>query len=1816
MKTDFASIASGSVVVVTGKVGDNIYAASNNGGTSNAPTAVEVTETGTKLTAGVVSTVLWTLTKDGDNFSLAVGTDKMYCTNSNNGVRVGDSENNVFAIKDDYLYNNATSRYVGVYNSQDFRCYTSINSNITDQTLAFYVENSQVSYSNYSTTCAQQVAAPTFDVAEGVFYENTDITISAAEGASIYYTTDGTTPSSTNGTLYEGAITLNAYGTYNFKAIAVQAGHEDSEVAEATYYFGMTFASVSDLYSYLEANSLTSMNNVKVTGLVSRITTAWDAQKGYLTYYISDNGQTTNDLQMYRGAGTGADVLAVGDQVTVTGNYTLFQSTTREFAAGNTIVARTAAAVTSVAIGGAAEKTTYSPEDNVFSHTGLTATAAYNTGYTKDVTADATWTNNLTNDIVTETGKVTVTATYGDKNDTKEVDVIYSSKTLDHITLSYTSTTAYIGMALPTPTVTASYVEEIAAEDVTELVAAANGFDTESAYNGSAAGTYTINVSYTLGTVTKTAEYIVTVKSVYNSENEPYSVAQALEIIGALFNTTTASSDSIVVAGVVSRLDGTYVNTYWISDDGNTNNELEVYSGKYLNKANFTAQNQLHVGDEVVVKGKVKTYQSTKEFDSNSRLVSLARSVEVTVADVAELEVGQADLAVEDLTITTLSEGAVTLVSGDETKATIVNNKIHAVAPGEVTITANVAANGIYKAASAEFTVNVVATKDRYTVTFSTGDAGVNVSGEAPEAIDDQLENAEVTLPACTWTWEGHKFTGWAVTYGENVPVEVENNQFNMPAANVTLTAQWAGVVTAKISFMVGGEEKASIDKEQEVAFTIAQDGSAWAPTGFTFVGWATTEQAEETEVAPTTITEYTPQAGVAEVSLYGIYSRLDDSDPNYGKYEKATAVVDGDYLIVNETASAAFNGSLTTLDAVSNKVAVTIANGVIASSEAVDNAVFTIDLAAGTLRSHSGNYIGVSSNSNGLKQADIATTYTNTFSIDEDGNAVIKANFSGSTMYLRFNKANNQDRFRYYSNQGQEAIQLYKKNTGVIRYTSSPVEKVAITFDANGGEGGCTKAIINKGAQLTICDEVPTKTHSDFAGWKNGDDVYVAGQTYTFDADITLTAQWKEAATYAVTYDGNGSEADVPTQDAQYAGDQFAIAAAIERDDYEFKGWLYNNKLYSPGYQFTMPAREVTFVANWKKEDISTEEMSLVSDASGLADGMQFVLGCSFVKDEENNFVMAGDLGTNKYLAAISDGVSLADNIATYPNTVVVLTLEQVKNGWKITKDGENYLTLSGTSDLKWDTKANATAWTISFEGGKVKIAEENGYWIQYNSGSPRFKPYNSNQKQIQMFGKALVVNQTAIISDLGYVKGEAIIADGDITVTIDQPTNAQSITAKNGATVVVEDETTAQSIVVDEESKIEVNQPTTVNEVFSVAATMGGGKSGQLGGVANVTLAQNVEAYIDITLGDNANPEHWHAIAVPFPVDAINGIYDAETGKKLTNEENYAIMSYHGDIRAQGKYGWKKYRGIMQPGVFYLMTVDGNTKTFRFKMSGISLPTATSLALSLYAASGDGQSTDAGWNGVANPTLQHGTVNQTVTVLNPSTYTYEDKDAGEMNFVVGTPFFIQANATIVAEGMEMGAVDGEKPYYAPRRASNNIVENIKVFFGNEEYKDKLTISANEEALNEYQIGKDLVKMTMTNTPKVAQIFGNAYNAKLCRVYAPMANDQAEYSLTLYAPAAGEYTISAPAMEDADLYLTKDGAIIWNLSMGAYTTEFEKGNNEGYGLLLIKKIPMTPTGYENIEAVEAGVQKVVVDKNVFILRGEKMYDVTGKMVK
>lgn len=109
------------------------------------------------------------------------------------------------------------------------------------------------------------------------------------------------------------------------------------------------------------------------------------------------------------------------------------------------------------------------------------------------------------------------------------------------------------------------------------------------------------------------------------SESNPYTVAEAIAAIKA-----GAPTNEVYVTGIVSDVyfynDQYKSLSYYISDDGKSK-DMQVYSGKGLNGADFTSKDDLKVGQKVTIKGIIKAFNKNgtdiMEIDKNSTIVKI-----------------------------------------------------------------------------------------------------------------------------------------------------------------------------------------------------------------------------------------------------------------------------------------------------------------------------------------------------------------------------------------------------------------------------------------------------------------------------------------------------------------------------------------------------------------------------------------------------------------------------------------------------------------------------------------------------------------------------------------------------------------------------------------------------------------------------------------------------------------------------------------------------------------------------------------------------------------------------------------------------------------------------------------------------------------------------------------------------------------------------------------------------------------------------------------------------------------------------------------
>lgn len=137
--------------------------------------------------------------------------------------------------------------------------------------------------------------------------------------------------------------------------------------------------------------------------------------------------------------------------------------------------------------------------------------------------------------------------------------------------------------------------------------------------------TYEFNNSNYLVYIGKAPKPAVSIK---NTPETAYSIAEAVAIVDAGEDLNT----KVYVKGTISQIDEistSYGNaTYYISDDGSTTNQLEVYRGYSVGGAKFTNTEEVKVGDEVIVYGKLTLFKSTYEFTSGSQLYSVNGSTQ------------------------------------------------------------------------------------------------------------------------------------------------------------------------------------------------------------------------------------------------------------------------------------------------------------------------------------------------------------------------------------------------------------------------------------------------------------------------------------------------------------------------------------------------------------------------------------------------------------------------------------------------------------------------------------------------------------------------------------------------------------------------------------------------------------------------------------------------------------------------------------------------------------------------------------------------------------------------------------------------------------------------------------------------------------------------------------------------------------------------------------------------------------------------------------------------------------------------------------
>ncbi len=601
---------------------------------------------------------------------------------------------------------------------------------------------------------------------ETPFLNSTNVSISIPEGTTVYYTTDGSDPK-TAATLYSASFALNSSATV--KAIATD-GANWSEMVEKAFVKG-TVLSVTEARAAIDAAPAGTENQF-VKGIISQIDSYNSTYKS-ITYWISEDGTATNKLQVYSGlAGVVKEAfestadLNVGDSVVVKGTIKKYNST-YEFDKNNTVayrlpIARLAWSAESYAAD------IDNQQSNVYPTLMNTDNVAISYGSTDGSVATINGEGEIS---LVAVGTTTIKATFVGS---------------DSYRWNYASYTLNVGSSLVHATISFDVDGGDAIEPLTDKQAVVLEELPVATKAGKNFGGWFKDQEKNDPVV---AEALTGDITLYAKWLDPYTIAEAMAVIDA----APAGTANQYVAGIISQIDSynnTYKSiTYWISADGTKTNQLEVYGGLIgnaataLGKETFTTKEDLKLGDQVVVKGTLKKYNSTYEFDKDNIIYSFSRKAEAGLAwDEPSLD-AYIGVTTTFLNLTNPHTLTVTYSSSDAAKAEIdeTTGAITLKAVGTTTITATFAGNEDYKAAEVSYTLNVYEPIVSGTITYEEN-GGTEVAD-----VTEPVDNFPDPLP--TTTKENCLFDGWwSTSTFEDGTKAVAGAPMD---GNVTLYAKW-----------------------------------------------------------------------------------------------------------------------------------------------------------------------------------------------------------------------------------------------------------------------------------------------------------------------------------------------------------------------------------------------------------------------------------------------------------------------------------------------------------------------------------------------------------------------------------------------------------------------------------------------------------------------------------------------------------------------------------------------------------------------------------------------------------------------------------------------------------------------------------------------------------------------------------------------------------------------------------------------------------------------------------------------------------------
>ena len=144
---------------------------------------------------------------------------------------------------------------------------------------------------------------------------------------------------------------------------------------------------------------------------------------------------------------------------------------------------------------------------------------------------------------------------------------------------------------------------------------------------------------------------------------------------------------------------------------------------------------------------------------------------------------------------------------------------------------------------------------------------------------------------------------------------------------------------------------------------------------------------------------------------------------------------------------------------------------------------------------------------------------------------------------------------------------------------------KYKITYKLDGGSGTApTHQPAMEGEKFKLSSYDGTKDGYYYEGWKYNGNIYQPGTEMTMGtSEMVFMAAWSSKPVYEVVYNIDGGSGEAPATQRVKEGLTYTLASySGTKENYLFRGWIYDGEVYEPGHEFTMGTKDVVILANW----------------------------------------------------------------------------------------------------------------------------------------------------------------------------------------------------------------------------------------------------------------------------------------------------------------------------------------------------------------------------------------------------------------------------------------------------------------------------------------------------------------------------------------------------------------------------------------------------------------------------------------------------------